>query len=169
MLSNGFYAFESALHVRGAGRASGGFTALEWNDGTLWSDLYQDANDLFLFAEDVFGGQFALSSGHVVSFDPEIGATERLCETLEDWAGLMLADFEVLTGYPLAREWQLLHGALPPGSRLVPKQPFVLGGDYAARNLYPMEAVQSMQLRAEIVNQIRELPDGTTVQWRMTS
>ena len=89
------------------------------------------AEGLLFFAEDAFGGQFALRDEHVVTFDPETGEAQALASSIEDWADQLLADFEFLTGQPLAHDWQARNGALPPGERLVPKVPFVLGGEYA--------------------------------------
>jgi hypothetical protein len=90
-----------------------------------------------------------------------------MASSLEDWADQLLADYEVLTGYPLARDWQQEHGPLPAGQRLVPKIPFVLGGDFATSNLYPLDAAQGMRVRAELALQLRDLPDGTTVRYRV--
>jgi hypothetical protein len=57
---NGFYAFESALHVFGAGGGQvQGRSLEEWNDVGLWKDAYGGLmTDGLFFAEDVFGGQF---------------------------------------------------------------------------------------------------------------
>src|SRR6185312_2296640 len=61
---NGFYAFESALHVLPSG--GGGQDLAGWNDGALWRDAYRGlADGLLCFAEDVFGGQFALVDDQV--------------------------------------------------------------------------------------------------------
>lgn len=57
---------------------------------------------------------------------------------------------------------------MPIGSRLLPKQLFVLGGSFDVDNLYALDAVKGMQLRAEIARQIRDLPDGTSVTLRLT-
>lgn len=52
-LKNGFYAFESALHVCPV--TSDSETGLEaWNDDSLWRDEYRDlAEGLLFFAEDI--------------------------------------------------------------------------------------------------------------------
>lgn len=165
---NGFYAFESALHVRGTCPTQRGYSSGQWNDPSLWLSRYDHIRSSggstpFFFAEDAFGAQFGLSPQGVSLFDPETGDSEIVCRTIHEWAGLVLDDFEYLTGYPVAHQWQVRHGPLRDGDRLVPKRPFVLGGEYSVDNLYPMEAVQSMHLRADIANQIRNLPDGASV------
>jgi hypothetical protein len=73
---------------------------------------------------------------------------------------LILDDYEVLTGYPLAAEWQALNGRLPARQRLVPKVPFVAGGEFEIGNLYALDSVEGMCLRASLAVQIRDLPDG---------
>lgn len=168
-LSNGFYAFESALHVFPAGAAGSELPGLgEWNSATLWRDAYKElAEGLLFFAEDVFGGQFALRGSEVVTFEPETGEVEVLAGDIEQWAAAVLADYQLLTGFGLAHEWQSSHGALAPGTRLLPKRPFVLGGEFAVDNLYALPAAQGMRLRGQLALQIRDLPDGATIQFKI--
>lgn len=163
---NGFLAFESSLHVLPSG-ASPLRTVERWNAPDGWRSAYGGmADGLLFFAEDAFGGQFALREHGVCTFDPETGDVEELASSVEDWADQLLDDYDVLTGYPVAHEWQLQHGVLPPGMRLVPKKPFVIGGDFTVDNLYALDAEESMRLRAEFAMQIRGLPEGTTVRYR---
>lgn len=165
---NGFYAFESALHVFPARSHSGEIGLMEWNASELWAREYQGlAADCFFFAQDIFGGQFCLKTDGVYTFDPETGQVTFLAEDLEHWANAILTDYEVLTGYPLAHEWQSVNGRLPAGSRLVPKVPFVLGGEFSVSNLYLLDARESMRMRAGLAIQIRDLPDGSQIQWKI--
>lgn len=161
---NGFYAFESALHLfptHGTTRMS-----LEnWNSDKLWKSHYGNlAEGLFFFAEDVFGGQFALGEGGIYSFDPETGKREKMSPDLEGWADCILVDYNFLIGYPLAHEWQKMNGELRPENRLVPKTPFVCGGKYTLENLATVNAVDGMKWRADLARQIRDLPDGSQIQ-----
>jgi hypothetical protein len=165
---NGFYAFESALHVFGGGDAVGRGLG-EWNGEQLWGHAYGPlAEGYFFFAEDVFGGQFAIRGEGIVQFDPETGDATGLAATLEDWAQAILDDYEVLTGHPLAHEWQVANGPIPPGSRLVPAIPFVLGGVFEIENLVLLDAAQGMRLRGELAQQLHDVPDGTQVSFRIT-
>ena len=152
---NGFYAFESALFVR----SYDGIQA--WNERGLWRESYSGlADGIVFFAEDIFGGQFGIRGEQVVSFDPETADVEVLSSSLEDWAKEILNEYPVLTGYPLAEEWQEEHGRLSPGMRLVPKLPFVAGGDFSVRNLYELNDVAGMRLRGDIARQIHDAPEG---------
>jgi hypothetical protein len=165
---NGFYALESALHVLPAGRAFVAASLDDWNAADGWRAAYGDmAEGLYFFAEDVFGGQFALGDDQVLTFEPETGEAKPLASSIEDWADQLLADYEFLTGQPLAHEWQVRNGALAPGQRLVPKVPFVLGGDYDASNVYAVDAAVGMELRGELATQLRDLPDGAKVTYRV--
>jgi hypothetical protein len=164
---NGFYAFEGALHVfpEQAGDVNPQeITLAEWNGRKLWRVEYDDLTEgLFFFAEDIFGVQFAIQKNDIVSFDPESGEIKRIAGDIEEWAGVILDDFRLLTGFPIAHDWQQQHGALQRGKRLLPKIPFVLGGQYESCNLIAVDAVEGMRYRGELWRQIRDLPDGAQV------
>lgn len=166
---NGFYAFESALHVFASGEpGAGGGSLEEWNAADGWRAAFGGLADGFLFfAEDVLGGQFAIREDKVLSFDPETGQTELIASSVEGWADRLLAGYEVLSGFPLAKRWQRAHGPLAPGVRLVPRIPFVLGGEFDVSNLYPLDAAEGMRVRGELAVQIRDLPDGAKVRYRV--
>jgi hypothetical protein len=169
---NGFVAFESALRVFPLGQVSDGSRDLrQWNDPALWKTAYPTldaAQDLF-FAEDAFGGQFGLRHEAVYSFDPETGESELVSNSVEEWAGRVLADFNILTGYALAHAWQQEHGPIRSGCRLVPTTPFVLGGDFSVSNLKAVDAVQGMRWRGRLATQLQGLPDGTKVTLKVVS
>lgn len=138
----------------------------DWNSDALWRGAYGDlAAGLVFFAEDVFGSQFALRHGEVVTFDPETAEIEAFAPSIEAWAAVVLRDFEILTGYPLAAEWQAGHGRLPARRRLLPKVPFVAGGAFAVENLHELDSVEGMRFRATLALQIRDLPDGTKIRF----
>jgi hypothetical protein len=165
---NGFYAFESALHVFPLGRAAGVMDLETWNSDALWRGEYGDQTEgCLFFAEDVFGCQFCLRDEQVFTFDPETGELQEMAADLEDWAGQLLADYEVLTGHPLAHAWQSQRGPLPPGKRLVPGIPFVCGGEFELNNLLLLDAVKGMHVRANLARQIRDLPDGARIEFKI--
>jgi hypothetical protein len=72
-----------------------------------------------------------------VAFDPETGDRRVVASSLEEWAQQLLADFELMTAYPLAEAWQKQFGPLPLRKRLIPKIPFVLGGDFVVEIFTP--------------------------------
>ncbi|MDV6333225.1 SMI1/KNR4 family protein [Asticcacaulis sp. 201] len=168
-LKNGFYAFEQALHVLPSKSVAESCGLDSWNDPSLWISNYKGlADGCFFFAEDVFGGQFCIRSDGIYTFDPETGALTQIATSLSGWAKALLENYDVLAGYNLAHKWQVEHGRLDPGMRLAPKQPFVLQGEFVVENLYPIEAVALMRQSANLAVQIRDLPDGAQVTWKIS-
>jgi len=161
---NGLYAFESALRIFPIGAAEGVMDLERWNSHDLWRSRYDElAVGCLFFAEDAFGGQFCVRDDKIFSFDPETGQVKEMATSLAQWADRLLSRYDVLTGFPLAHDWQQRHGPLPANCRLVPTIPFVLGGQYSLDNLHALDAVEGMRLRGDITRQIRDLPDGAKV------
>lgn len=162
---NGFIAFESALVVRGVGDEPGDLEG--WNSPNGWrKDFGALADGLYFFAEDIFGSQFAIADQGIVVFDPETGRRRPLASSVEDWADQLLDDYEFLTGFPLARAWQELHGQIPWGTRLTPRQPFVAGGQFELGNLRATHDAEGMQERATFAKKIHDIPDGGKILWQ---
>lgn len=164
--TNGLFAFESALYVLGSyGKLEGVRDIVSWNEPELWRGEYKSlTSDVFFFAMDIFGGQFGLlKDGAVVALEPETGELRPMAPDLEAWAGVVLDDWDFVTGYTYARAWQQDNGALPMGQRLCPKVPFVFGGAYEAANLFACDAATAMRAYAYMAEQIRGLPDGARV------
>jgi hypothetical protein len=165
---NGFLAFESALHVFPSENYSQAITLENWNSDNLWRKDYGDlAKNCLFFAEDIFGGQFCIFNDKIYSFDPETATKELVANDIEEWAKIILEDYNVLTGFPLAHQWQQEHGTLPINKRLLPKIPFVGGGRFTVDNLYLVDSVKGMKVRADIARQIHDLPDGTKITVRV--
>lgn len=164
---NGFYVFESALHVFpwADSDVGGEVVGLQaWNAEKTWREWYSDLLDgIFFFAEDVFGGQFGIRDDRIVLFEPEAGEVEPVADSLEDWACQILSNFSQMTGYPVAHAWQVANGPIPVGKRLLPKLPFILGGSFDEENLIAVDAVKGMRYRGELWQQLRDLPDGAQV------
>jgi hypothetical protein len=165
---NGFYAFESALHVFPAAGYEKEMTLSRWNSFGLWRHEYGDLiGKVLFFGEDTFGDQFCLNDGQICSFDAETAELQVLGCDLEAWAKRILEEYGLLTGYPLVHKWQKRHGPLLIGTRLMPKIPFVLGGEYALENFYTLTSVSAMKSRGNLARQIKNLPDGTQVEFRI--
>jgi hypothetical protein len=165
---NGFYAFESALHVYSTEAVGGNVGLFEWNSPSLWIAEYGGmADGCLFFAEDIFGVQFCIKSEGIFSFEPETGALTFLSASVGEWAEKIMLDYDLLTGHKLAKSWQEANGAIASGNRLMPKTPFVLGGEFSRDNLFSLNAVKGMRARADLALQIRDLPDGASVQWKV--
>lgn len=167
-IKNGFYALESALHVFPSHSNHHEIGLDEWNSDVLWRNVYHGmTNDCLFFAEDIFGGQFCIKKNKIYTFDPETGALDYLANDIAGWAEAIITDYKVLTGYPLAHQWQENHGQLPVRKRLLPKIPFVAGGEFGLDNLYLHDAVEGMKFRANIAIQVKDLPDGAQIQFEV--
>jgi hypothetical protein len=162
---NGFYAFESALLVRPAIDRDGPVTDVKsWNSPECWLDAYTfSLPKMRFFAEDIFGEQFAIKDDSIVRFDPETGDVSAIAPSFEEWAERICTDYSHMTGHSLAHSWQSENGALAPGERLLPRTPFVLGGDYSIDNLQNWNDRKGMRARGFLAAQLRNLPDGSQV------
>ncbi|MDH0865430.1 SMI1/KNR4 family protein [Mitsuaria sp. GD03876] len=163
---NGFFAFESALHVLPAVEtvAAPVIGVQAWNAQDTWRDRYEDLlSAIFFFAEDAFGGLFGIRDKEIVSFEPETGDLDVMADSLDGWAAAILSDHAQWTGHPVAHAWQAAHGAIPAGKRLLPKRPFILGGAFDVANLFAVDAVKGMRYRGDLWRQLRDLPDGAQV------
>jgi hypothetical protein len=165
---NGFFAFESALHVFPACDEEGVIDLETWNDPSLWIRDYDGlALGTLFFAEGIFGDQFGITGHEIVRFEAETGLTEPIANTLEDWVALILQDYNYQTGYPLACKWQEVHGPLPLGQRLVATTPFVLGGNFDISKVFALDAVKAMRYHADLALLIRDVPDGTKIKFEI--
>ena len=162
---NGFSAFESALVVLPAEGGNGVPGIQEWNDMTGWRSHYRTvlSDQYVCFAQDLFGIQFAISSRGIFRLNPETGMVTTYASNIEEWAKRLLENYAEDTGWPLAHEWQSTHGFLPASFRLLPKLPFVLGGEYEVENLVALKCKKVMDYWGKLYEAIRDLPDGKTV------
>ncbi|MGZ7060584.1 MAG: SMI1/KNR4 family protein [Candidatus Angelobacter sp.] len=162
---NGFYAFESALHVFPITKDPG--SGVEgWNASELWRNQYKElAEGLLFFAEDVFQDQFCLSMKQdgVFRFTAETGQTTILASSIKEWAARIMAEYKFETGFPLAHEWQEKNGPLRHGQRLMPKIPFIMGGEYSIDNLWAGNALEGMRFKGDLALQTMHVPEGGDV------
>jgi hypothetical protein len=167
---NGFFCFEGALRVFPSVTGDVSWGLFDWNSPGLWKCEYEGlADSSFCFAEDLFANQFSIGpEGTVSTFNPETGESGGLASSIEEWAKQVLENFDHLTGYSLAHAWQQMHGRLLPRFRLMAKQPFVLGGEYAVTNLVAIDGVRVMKNLGNLARQIRHLPDGAKTQFRVS-
>ncbi|MBC3842137.1 SMI1/KNR4 family protein [Streptacidiphilus sp. 4-A2] len=164
---NGFYAFESALHVFPSGGPSlPGRSLEEWNEPRLWIDSYGELiSPALFFAEDVFGGQFSIAGDTVLRFDPETAKSTEFASGIEAWGAQVLAQYNFATGYSIAHAWQVENGAIPVGHRLIPGIPFCVGGDFAVGNMVLVESAAAMRYWGNFAKEIAQLPDGAQLRF----
>lgn len=157
-LKNGFMAFDSALSVLPSDSLS------EWNRKDGWRSAYPNlALEATCFASDIFGNQFASIARHVYRLDAESAEVELFADSFEEWADIILGDFDLHTGHSLAHAWQTTIRPLGVGERLAPIQPFVLGGEFEVSNLSAMNSTELMQRYGRFARSLGDLPDGVQV------
>jgi len=164
-VKNGFFAFESALHVFPRVECDGILTLKRWNENGAWKNEYDSLipNGMVFFAQDAFGNQFGIDPTGVSIFYSEFAEIEPIAKNLNEWAELILNDWQGLTGYDLCHEWQVRNRSLREGERLIPKIPFVLGGKYTLDNLYVGDILKAQRFRGSLSRQIVDAPDGTKI------
>lgn len=162
---NGFSAFQNALVVFPCNRVMDMPSIHEWNNILGWRRWYAGLidNDAMFFAQDLFGTQFAITQAEVVRMNPETGDAHLYSRSLEGWAQRLLDNVEEDTALPLANEWAESEGTLSRSERLLPKVPFVLGGEYEITNLTPVHCEQAMEYWGLMYQTIRDIPDGQSV------
>ena len=168
---NGFYAFESALHVFPFGGTELPERSLgEWNSPLLWTGSYEKlAPRGVAFAEDVFGGQFILLDGRVHSFDPETAEVSPFADDIPGWCEQILARYNYVTGWKVAHDWQTAHGRLRAGHRLIARIPFFAGGEFTGENVVPVESAVALRYLAHLANKISGVPDGQHLRFNPTA
>lgn len=164
-MRNGFVEFESALVVFPTTESAGVPGIHEWNNLTGWRRHYRAViTDKYIcFAQDLFGLQFAIANSDVVRMNPECGSVIAYAQSIEEWAMRLLENYEEDTAWPLAHVWQMSNGVLAPNMRLLPRVPFVLGGEYVVDNLVAVECHQVMEYWGSLYEAIRDVPDGQSV------
>jgi hypothetical protein len=162
---NGFYAFESALFVRPAIHQHPIiYDVKSWNKPECWLETYDfPLPKMHFFAEDVFGEQFSILDDSILRFDPETGEYTHFASSFDEWARAICDNYNYETGYELAHEWQSTKRPLAIGERLIPRIPFVLGGEYAVSNLWPWNDRKGMRARGLLATQLRNVPEGSQI------
>ena len=167
---NGFIAFENALQFFHSGSNEQYIDINTWNEKSLWINEYSKISEKYaFFAQDTFGIQFIVFENKFYKFDPETENIEFIANSFEDWAKIILDDYNYMTGHSIAHEWQLVNGVIKENSRLLPIIPFTCDGQFDIKNLFESEMVKGMQLRAIFSNQIKELADGTAIEFTFAS
>jgi hypothetical protein len=166
---NGFFSFESSLHLLPLGATSEGLNIAYWNADDTWKSEYGDLLPVpaLFFALDAFGNNFCIIDNEIAVFYSESAEVEPVANSIEQWADALIADWKGWSGYELSHEWQIANEPLKLGERLIPKIPFVLGGKYEVANLYNGDICAAMRFRGSIARQISGMPDGTNITLRV--
>lgn len=162
---NGFFVFDAGIQVFRAGPVGLGYDLQHWNDQSIWKDGYGGmADDLFCFAQDLFGTQFAVVDGaRVIMMDAESGIRHDVGDSLDEWAAWLLSDPDLNGHAQTARGWQDQFGAMDVTERLVHRRPLVLGGEHVVENVKVTDGLRLLRSLGPLAVAMRDLPDGTPI------
>lgn len=162
---NGYVAYDSGLHVRGACHTPAWHSLRSaWIGDESIHRLFPVVKvDDIPFAQTALGDQFILRDGLVWRLTAETGDLHPTGQSLEAFDSAVRAEpDEVLEIGPL-REFQLRGGRLEPGQLLCVMPPRVLN---AARDVSykAVPADDLLRFLADFARQIKDVPDGTWIE-----
>lgn len=165
---NGFVQYRGGLHVRGACRAPDWHSLGDaWDGDAAFWRLYPDVSESDVpFAEDCLGDQFLLRATVVHKLAAETGEVESLGVGLWDFFAAVAADpVEYLSLHPLLR-FEQDGGVLEPGRLLAAYPPFCTRESANGVSLAAIPAGERRRFLADLAAQLRDVPDGGSVDFR---
>lgn len=130
------------------------------------NEIMKEANDacgsVDVFAMDVFADVFAMHGDRVIRISTETGEVAEEWSNLAAWKSDITNDRRAI-GQNFLELWEEAKGKLPLGHRLTPKMPIIFGGEYTVENMVSMPVQKILDFRADVVRQIRGLPDGARI------
>jgi hypothetical protein len=159
---NGFILHKGALHVRGASRTPLWHSlCAAWRGPTSIHTLYQNVRATDVpFAQDQVGDQFLIRDAAVLRLSAETGEVEQLADNLEIFFQRVNEDIEGFLNVGLAHTMQ-------PGELLLAYPPFVFRESGTRLSLRPVPAEEAIQFHADLARQLRDVPDGGQVEFKI--
>jgi hypothetical protein len=164
---NGGFFFQQSLCIYGF-YSKDVFNSIEYVNKLVEREYGDISMGLIVFAQDIFGNQFAFNQNleKIVFFNIETGEQETVAPSFVEWTNVLLNDLEYFTGLNLAVSWKN-KSLLAFDERLCAKKPFVMGGEYSLNNLYASKFPDYLAANANIARQVYNLPDGTDVKLKI--
>jgi hypothetical protein len=160
--TNGFILHEGALHVRGASLTPDWHSLrIAWRGPSAFHTLYESVQATDIpFAQDQVGDQFLIRGGKVLRLSAETGDVEPLADSLEDFLARVSEEIEGFLNVGLGYTMQ-------PGQLLLACPPFVFQESSAGPSLKPVRAGDVILFHADLARQIRDIPDGGKVKFKV--
>ncbi len=158
----GFILHEGAVHVRGACSAPEWHSLrAAWRGPKAFHILYEDVRPSDIpFGQDQVGDQFLIRDGVVFRLSAETGEIERLTDSLQDFFSRVSSDIEAFLNVGLSHKMQ-------PGQLLHAYPPFCFQESGAGASLAPLPASEVILFHADLARQIRDVPDGGKVEFKL--
>ncbi len=168
----GFCALENALRFYTLNKAFGVHDLFIWNFPHTWKKMFSSIiqEPFWCFGEDVFANQYIFYHSKICIFECETGNIIELCNTFEEWLNLIISSPDYYSGYSVSQQWQRKNPQEPINSQynLSAIIPFVCRGEYTAENVFRIDSLKNMELKANFANQIQGLPEGTHIKFKFT-
>ncbi len=117
-----------------------------------------------VLAIDAFGGLYVSDAANVVAkIDPETAEIAQKFANKQTCANFIESNARVETGWPLWVEWTSLYSGIEWPMRLIPKTPFVLGGEFNVNNLIAVPFKEAFQYYNALSSSLHNLPEGRKV------
>jgi len=161
--NNGFVLYEGALHVRGVCLMPEWHSLrAAWRGSKAFHLLYEAVRPSDVpFAQDQVGDQFLIRDGLVLRLLAETGEIDCLADSLDDFFTKVNDDIVGFLNVGLSHKMQ-------PGELLHACPPFCLQKSGACTSLRPVSASDVISFHADLARQIRDVPDGGTVEFKLT-
>jgi hypothetical protein len=156
--TNGFIVHHGMLHIRGAVKSPRWHSLREaWRGNRSFRTLYPDllSSDV-PFGQDLFGDQFILRDGRVLVLQAETGELKEKEASLSRF-------LERVEDDPVQYLNASLSVRLTPGQLVFAFPPFFV--DQSKSQLKACPADEVVELHADIAQQIKELPNGASVEF----
>jgi hypothetical protein len=162
--TNGFILHEGAVHVRGACLSPEWHSLRSaWRGARAFHSLYDDVRPSDIpFAQDQVGDQFLIRDGVILRLSAETGEIEPLAESLQDFINKVSSDIEDFLNVGLGHKMQ-------PGQLLHAYPPFCFRESGAGASLAPLPASEVILFHADLARQIRDVPDGGQIEFKLTA
>jgi hypothetical protein len=162
--TNGFILHEGALHVRGASLTPDWHSLRDaWRGPSAFHKLYEEVQPTDIpFAQDQVGDQFLIRGGKILRLSAETGDLEAFVDSLEVFWGRLSEEIESFLNVGLGYTMQ-------PGQLLLAYPPFVFQESGSGASLKPVHAAEVILFHADLARQIRDVPDGQSVKFKIAN
>jgi len=161
--TNGFILHQGAVHFRGPClKPEWHSLQAAWRGVKAFHVLYNEvrASDI-PFAQDQLGDQFLIREDVVLRLCAETGEIERLAESFQDFLSRVTSDIEGFLNVGLDH-------AMQPGELLHAYPPFCFRESSAGVSLRPLPASEVILFHADLAKQIRDVPEGGKVEFKVS-
>ncbi len=160
--TNGFILHAGAVHVRGACLTPEWHSLrAAWHGPKSFHTLYEEVRPSDIpFAQDQVGDQFLIREGVILRLSAETGEIARLADSLQDFFSGVTRDIEGFLNVGLGHRLQ-------PGQLLHAYPPFCFRESGAGASLAPLPASEVILFHADLARQIRDVPDGGRVEFKV--